>query len=528
MHSTKFMKQFILHTQMLSTWFQVLVILGVFSYAALAQSVQDLLFQSDSKGVHWSVSVRNSEGNVLEEWNADKWMVPASNMKLITSSAALHELGANFTYKTSIYGDGYLEDSVWVGDLMVVGSGDPTISGFLYGENRYHVFENLRSVLLEAGISSWTGQWVGLLGYFDAETYPKGWDWDDLNFYYGVEISELSFNNNAVDLVVQADGQTGDRPEITWFPDNTDYVTMVNEQIIGEEASKYDEFYRRSWESNILYLASSLPPGYEETESLAIHDAPRFFMDSFVKYLASNRMMSEQFSEKPFRVERRWPNTFKAPINASREKVGTSLWTGYEAIWTNEEVLDAQHNWTLLGTHESKPFSDIISWLNKESDNFFAEMVLKTLAAERLGQPGSTSGGIEVVRNTLGSLGLDTTYVVMRDGSGLAGGNFLTTSTISELLFIMSEHTESEAFISSLPIMGEDGTLHYRMKQSPLRGQVFAKTGYVGGARSLSGYLFTQSGERLIFSLSANNFVDKVSRIDAVHEQILTYLYYHY
>jgi len=155
-------------------------------------------------------------------------------------------------------------------------------------------------------------------------------------------------------------------------------------------------------------------------------------------------------------------------------------------------------------------------------------MVLKTLAAERLGQPGSTSGGIEVVRNALGSLGLDTTYVVMRDGSGLAGGNFLTTSTISELLFIMSEHTESEAFISSLPIMGEDGTLHYRMKQSPLRGQVFAKTGYVGGARSLSGYLFTQSGERLIFSLSANNFVDKVSRIDAVHEQILTYLYYHY
>ena len=85
------MKQFILHTQMLSTWFQVLVILVVFSYAAPAQSVQDLLFQSDSKGVHWSVSVRNSEGNVLEEWNADKWMVPASNMKLITSAAALHE-----------------------------------------------------------------------------------------------------------------------------------------------------------------------------------------------------------------------------------------------------------------------------------------------------------------------------------------------------------------------------------------------------------------------------------------------------
>ena len=156
------------------------------------------------------------------------------------------------------------------------------------------------------------------------------------------------------------------------------------------------------------------------------------------------------------------------------------------------------------------------------------EMILKTLAAEKRMEPGSTRGGIEVVRNALGSLGVDTTYVVMRDGSGLAGGNFLTTSVISELLFVMSKHHEFDAFESSLPILGEDGTLHYRMKQSPLRGQVFAKTGYVGGARSLSGYLNSQSGEKVIFSLSANNFVGKVSRIDAVHEQILTYLYYHY
>jgi D-alanyl-D-alanine carboxypeptidase/D-alanyl-D-alanine-endopeptidase (penicillin-binding protein 4) len=515
-------------TNILYKFIQTTFFLVYFANFSVAQSVHDVLYQVHNKGVHWSVSIRNGEGEVLEEWNAEKWVVPASNMKLITSAAALHELGSDFRFETSIYGNGYLQDSLWVGDLIIVGSGDPSISGFLYDEDRYHVFNKLRTILIEAGIASWTGQWVGLLGYFDAEPYPKGWDWDDLNFYYGVEISELSFNNNAVDLVVQANGNTGDTPEISWFPDSTDYVTIENKQVIGDIDSKYDEFYRRSWESNILYLASSLPPGYEETESLAIHDAPRFFMDSFVRYLASFEMASQTFTDEPFRVERRWPETFMSPKNSSRDNIGSSLWAGYEPTWMSSNNTDARENWTLLGIHSSKPLSELVAWLNKESDNFYAEMILKTLAAEKRMEPGSTRGGIEVVRNALGSLGVDTAYVVMRDGSGLAGGNFLTTSVISELLFVMSKHHEFDVFESSLPILGEDGTLHYRMKQSPLRGQVFAKTGYVGGARSLSGYLNSQSGEKVIFSLSANNFVGKVSRIDAVHEQILTYLYYHY
>jgi D-alanyl-D-alanine carboxypeptidase/D-alanyl-D-alanine-endopeptidase (penicillin-binding protein 4) len=110
----------------------------------------------------------------------------------------------------------------------------------------------------------------------------------------------------------------------------------------------------------------------------------------------------------------------------------------------------------------------------------------------------------------------------------LAGGNFLTTSFLTDLLFSMHHSSNSEAYRASLPVMGEDGTLHYRMKSSPLRGRVQAKTGFVGGARSLSGYLTTELGNTLIFSMSANNFVSKVSAIDAVHEKILTYLYYNY
>lgn len=499
-----------------------------------AQSVEDIIMQHESKGVHWSISVIDEQGQSLESWNDQKWIVPASNMKLVTSAAVLEKLGTEFRYQTPIYGRGYLEDSVWVGDLMIVGKGDPSISGFLYEENRYHVFEELLHVLKNAGITGWTGQWIGRLGYFDAEVYPKGWDWDDLNFYYGVEISELSFNNNAVDLEVVAEGEIGAKPQISWFPDQTDYVRFINEQRIAPAHTKYDEYYRRSWQTNELYLASSLPVGYKETEALAIYDAPAFFMDSFVDYLWANGLEDTQQDTSPYRIERWWPDVLKPETNESltglaSEQLGSALWTGYPPNWyATNSASDALVGWEYLGAVESPELGSLVSWLNKESDNFYAEMLLKTLSAETHGGPGSTSDGVQKTREILGSMGLDTTYVIMRDGSGLAGGNFLTTSFLTDLLFSMHHSSNSETYRASLPVMGEDGTLHYRMKSSPLRGRVQAKTGFVGGARSLSGYLTTELGNTLIFSMSANNFVSKVSAIDAVHEKILTYLYYNY
>ncbi len=512
----------------------VLISLFIIPILVQAQSVEDIIMQQESKGVHWSISVLDEQGQPLESWNKQKWMVPASNMKLITSAAVLEELGGEFRYKTPIYVRGYLDDSTWVGDLMIVGKGDPSISGFLFEKNRYHVFEQLRKLLKNAGISNWTGQWIGRLGYFDAEIYPKGWDWDDLNFYYGVEISELSFNNNAVDLEVLAEGAVGATPQISWFPKQSDYIHFINEQRIAPAHTKYDEYYRRSWQTNKLYLASSLPQGYKETESLAIYNAPAFFMDSFVDYLEANRMEDVVPYRAPYRIERWWPDvlepsTNKSLIGLASEQLGTALWSGYPPNWySTDTVSDPMTGWEYLGAVESPELHKLITWLNKESDNFYAEMLLKTLSAETQPSPGSTSDGIKKVREILGSMGLDTTYVVMRDGSGLAGGNYLTTSLLTDLLFSMHHSSNAHDFRASLPVMGVDGTLHYRMKSSPLRGMVQAKTGYVGGARSLSGYLTTALGNTLIFSMSANNFASKVSTIDAVHEKILTYLYYKY
>src|SRR5690606_29158590 len=159
-----------------------------------------------------------------------------------------------------------------------------------------------------------------------------------------------------------------------------------------------------------------------------------------------------------------------------------------------------------LASHFSPPMAELVSWINKESDNFYAEMLLKTISAHSGNEPASFEHGVEQVRNFLGSLELDTTYVLMNDGSGLAGGNFTKTSILSGLLYKMLNHAEADAFKSSLPIAGVDGSLSYRMRSKPLFRNFRGKTGYVSGVRTLTGYLEASSGKEIIVSIATNHF----------------------
>lgn len=456
-----------------------------------AQDLISIIKSAPNQEALWSVTVRNTSGKILESINSENLIIPASNQKLFTTAAVLDGLGSDFRYTTNIYGDGELVDSVWHGELIFHGSGDPSISGIMYNDNRYFVFNSLVEQLRSKAIKEVKGSLVADVGYFNKEVYPKGWDWDDLSFYYGVEISALSFNNNAVDLTVVADGEVGEKPRISWFPGRSDYAKFTNYQVIDYPNTKYDEFYRRELGTNKIFLGSSLPQSYIEEESLSIHNAPMFFLNTFRDFLTESGIKG--------------PNTYWIPDPQ----------TGHEGL-------------PVLASHTSEPLSKLVEWTNKESDNFYTEMMLKTLAAEKAGVPGSFENGIKEVRNFLGSMGIDTTYVVMKDGSGMASGNFTKTAILSDFLVKMIEHNEFEHFFNSMSVAGIDGTIAHRMKGTSLYNNFKGKSGYVGGVRTLSGYFTTASGQRLIVSLAANNFIGKVKPIDAVHEEILEYLYSKY
>lgn len=456
------------------------------SYPEIAESIEN----SRASSAFWSVIARDTTGEIIGGYNVDKTMRPASSLKLLTSAAILDELGPDYTYLTKIYGLGQQLGDTWEGDIIIRGVGDPSISGKFYNKDRFHVFDKFFSALYERGIREINGNLIGNDAFFDDQPYPEGWSWEDLSFYYGVEISALSFNNNAVDLSVYADGDIGEKPRIEWFPFDTDYVDFVNEQVIAPPSTEYDEFYRRLRGTNTILLRSKLPKNYVEKESLSIKNAPMFFLDTFKKYL---------------------------------EDGGISL--NGRIIVDNKPQDWNDDRYKVLAKHESVPLKKLLKQVNKDSDNFYSEMLLKTMAAEHYEAPGSTELGVSLVKDFAATQKMDTTSLEMTDASGMAPSTLLSVKDLSQLLVEMRDHPQFKHYKNSLSISGVDGSLKNRFNKQPLEGKIYGKTGYLSGVRSLSGYMNTSSGQIVAFSVVTNNYTDKTSYIDEVHEKIIRILY---
>src|SRR5699024_1988747 len=440
----------------------------------------------------WSVIIRDSTGNILDAFNADKLVRPASNLKLLTSAMVLDELGPDFRYVTKLYGIGTLKDSTWHGDIIVRGSGDPSVSGTFYQDDRFYVFNQFYRALDSLGIEHVNGSLVGNNAYFDQKPYPKGWSWDDLSFYYGVEINALSFNENTVELSVYARNNIGERPNIEWFPFDTDYVDFINEQVITPAYSEYDESYRRIMGTNTILLRSSLPKNYVEEEALAVLDGAQYFIDTLQKYLAQSGITVESIF-----VENQ-------PRN-----------------WNSGQ-------YQVLTKHRSVPLAELLEEVNSESNNFYAEMLLKTAAAEHFHTAGSTELGLRLMEDFAKKMGMETSDLKISDGSGLAPATLLTTADLSMMLVNMRSHPYAEAYRHSLSVAGQTGTLKYRFRGTPIAGKLTGKTGYISGVRALSGYLEAQSGHPLTFSIVTNNYTEPTSYIDRVQEEIVRKIYQTY
>jgi len=457
-------------------------------FPTLTQQIVEVIQGSAASNAVWAVSVRDSTGRSIIELDASRLMRVASNAKLFSSAGVLTGLGPDFTFKTHIYGDGELIDGVWHGDIHILGSGDPSIDKYFYNDDPLFVFNSLISQLKEKGITRIQGDVFGNESAFDAVRYPRGWEWDDLSYYYAPEISSLSFNRNCVDLTVRAVGSPGDSPQITWFPFNTDYVQFINDQIITPRNIRYNESYHRLLGSNTIQLRSTLPVGYLEKESLSISDPALFFIDSFVKQ-ASYRDLD-------------WVGNLIAD-NSSRP------WSQYE----------------ILAVHESFPVSDLLKRINKNSDNFYTEMLVKALAAHTYNAQGTTEAGLSVVLEQLEALGILTGDVLLRDSSGMAGANLASAAELTRLLSLMLKSDKKEYWLSSLARAGYNGTMENRFVDSPALGKLYAKSGFISGVRTLSGYLESSSGHRVSYSILTNNFTSRVATIDIAHERIINLLY---
>lgn len=460
--------------------------------SSVLPDIQKTIGNSSASNAFWSLVVRDTTGAILEELHGRKLVRPASNLKLLTSAAILTELGADYTYSTKLFGRGRQSGSTWEGDILIRGAGDPSISGRFYEEDRFHVFDKFFRALNDRGIKKINGNLIGNDAFFDQQPYPKGWSWEDLSFYYGVEISALSFNNNAVDLRVFAENDVGEQPEIEWFPFDTDYVNFVNEQLITPADTEYDEFYRRVMGTNKILLRSTLPKNYVETESLSILNASRFFLDSFQKYL----------------------------VDGGITVTGRPIVDHQPQAWPQEQYRE-------LSDHRSVMLSKLLQQVNKESDNFYTEMLLKTAAAEHYDTQGTTELGLTLMEEFADSMGMEPSALEISDGSGMSPSTLLRPADLTRLLVNMRRHPEFSVYKNSLSISGVDGSLEYRFP-ADMVGKVYGKTGYISGVRSLSGYMEAASGKPLVFTVVANNYTCSTSIVDEIQENIIRKIYMNY
>ncbi|CAN5146227.1 D-alanyl-D-alanine carboxypeptidase/D-alanyl-D-alanine-endopeptidase [soil metagenome] len=479
------------------SWLTTLIIMIIVYPGEVANSqqldrVRDIIDRSHASSSFWSVMVRDSNGEVIYDYNSDKLIRPASNLKLVTSAAFLERMGEEYQFETTLYGTGEQVGNRWAGDLYIRGSGDPSINGEAYDDPLF-LFERWFTLLDSMGIDVVDGNITGHDGLFDDIPYPRGWEWDDLSYFYAPEISALSFNLNVVDLEVTANGRPGSKPSITWFPFDTPYVQFVNEQLITPRGTKFNESYRRDLGSNRIYLRSTLPEGYYETEPLSVHDPSLYFIDTFKRYLERQGI------------------SVRGQLLLSREQID----------WTAPGFRE-------LDTHLSRPLHTMITRLNRESDNFYAEMLLKNLASLEYGVPGSTELGLNIVKEFMNTNGFDTTSVMLRDASGMAPATLMKTSELNQFLYTIQSKPYFENYYHSLSVGSRNGTLRYRFHNNPVTDNFRGKTGFLSGVRSLSGYLVTANGERLIVTIATNNYTVRTSVVDLIHDRILNYFYTNY
>ncbi|HEX8118409.1 MAG TPA: D-alanyl-D-alanine carboxypeptidase/D-alanyl-D-alanine-endopeptidase, partial [Pyrinomonadaceae bacterium] len=420
-------------------------------------------------------------GRVLFEQDARKWMQPASNMKLYTVAAALDRLTPDYRFVTSVYAPARPDAAGTVrGDLVVYGRGDPTFAVRFNpeGNTDYSLaIDSLAADIYAAGVRRVEGDLVGDESYFTGAPVPAGWEWDDLQWYYGAEVSALTVNDNSVDLSVKPGASVGAPARITLGP-STPLVTVVDRTTTSERGTTRDLSVTRPLGQNTIEIRGRLPiddRGY--TASLAV-SRPAMLFASMLR--ASLERRGVVFTGQTRTVDAQGRVEKPLPVSSLVE----------------------------LATRKSPPLSVIAAQTLKPSQNLYAELLLRTLG-KVAGPPdpklSSEDAGEQVVRKFLTQAGIDPSGLVMNDGSGLSRSDLVTADTTLQLLVYMNRHRFGSEFRLALPVAGVDGTLRNRMKGTPAQGNVRAKTGTLGTATSLSGYVFSAAGERLVFSLMINN-----------------------
>lgn len=396
------------------------------------------------------------QSRAIYRLNATTPLIPASNLKLLTTAAALDKLGADFQFKTML--------AIRGEDVALIGDGDPSLGDAemlrKLGWDVDAVFKAWARRLQELGISQVRHVFVDDSVFDEIFLHPN-WPADQQHKRYVAQVAGVNLNANCVDFYLRI-GQHGQAVNYRMDPP-TRYVSVKNTCLSG---SKNAVWLSRESGTNNIVLRGQVNLNNDEPLSVTISDPPMFAATVLAETLsASGLVVSGQ-------VQR-------------------------------DRTVRASGQWTILAIH-STPISTVLSRANKDSMNLYAEALCKRMGAAVSGTGGSWESGLAVIAAMLRSLGVSDEEFNLDDGSGLSKKNAVSPNAIARVLTHEFHSSDRELFIRSLAVGGVDGTFENRFRDSDLRGRVFGKSGYVSGVSSLSGYLRSKSGRWYAFSILMN------------------------
>ena len=476
------------------------------------KDIAAVLSQPPLNRAHWGIDVIDLEtGKALYSQNSDQLFLPASNNKLFTTAAALAIAGPDYRFRTTVETDGKIDDKGrLLGDLVIVGRGDPNISGrtlpYALKTQRTpphtQVLEELADHVARSGLKIVDGDLIGDDTYYAFERYAEGWAWDDLQWIDGAPVSALTFNDNVVFVNVLPGEHPGDKAVITVEPE-TSYYELDNRVVTSAVGVAKRVGIHRDPGSKKIVLWGSLPLGDAGMkEPMSIED-PAEFVAQLFRTLLERRGITIRGKARARHGEgaQFFDPPVLPPLNAPKPGANNAPMSP-----PAQQVLDlspASPN-PVLAEHVSTPLLDDIRVINKTSQNLHAELALR-LAGKLRGNNGSFEGGVAAVKQFLLQAGLKDDEFTFLDGSGLSRRDLVTPAATVQLLIYAARQPWGVAFEESLPVSGVDGSLTDRFQNTPAAGLIHAKTGSLSHVNALSGYGQTQQGKRFVFSIFCNN-----------------------
>lgn len=443
------------------------------------------------------ICAMTGNGEKIVDINSEDMLLPASNLKLISSGAAMHKLGPDFRFETSLGYDGEIIDGVLKGNLYIIGGADPTLGSIdSIATPIESIFAQWTAMVKDAGISQIEGKVIGDGRYFDPMIEEPTWLVEDIGTYYGAGSSGLMFYENMQSFNVSAGHAVGDSLNITVSYPEAPWMTFRYNCSTGPEGTGDQLFMFTSELAPIAEIRGTFGVDRKTKRLDCSNKFPEYTCAYYFKEYLEDCGIICSGGIGDFRLDTSW-NTFG----------------------------DIVH----LGKSLSPELSRIVFQTNHVSNNVYAETLLRTLGREMTGSACYDSSYVAIGK-VLSELSVDTSRGYrLKDGSGLSRQNYISSDFLCRFLLAMMNSPHFESYAESLPSPGSKGTLQNNMKTKPqeLRGRIKVKSGSMNGVRCYSGYIIPADGckeDVIIFSLMVNNCTSPTWQVRNLMDDIMATL----